>query len=267
MFITSPITIFNILNSKKIHNSYNMNIFKKFQLGFRMMLNNIRIESGSAYNVHLAMALKILETPPNIFGHVVECGTWKGVSAVNLSLVCKITKRKLIIFDSFEGLPKSKVDGFDDIVGKHIGTLDEVKDNIRKYGDIQSCEFVKGWFDKTMPNYNEPILLAFLDVDLPDSLDVCVKNIWSNLTDTGFIFIDESQNLDYCALFFSEKWWKKNFHRHPPGLIGAGLGLALGFYYIGPYDEIHLHSTQKPFAGAYVQKNMSGFWNYYPEEN
>jgi len=267
MLITSPITIFNILNSKKIHNSYNMNFFKKFQLGIKMILNNIRIESGSAYNVHLAMALKILETPPDISGNIIECGTWKGGSAVNLSLVCKIVKRKLIIFDSFEGLPKSKPNDYDVLEGKHLGTLEEVKNNIHKYGDIQSCEFVKGWFEKTLPNYHDPILLAFLDVDLRDSLNTCVKNIWPNLTDNGFIFIDECQNLDYCALFFSEKWWDKNFHRNPPGLIGAGIGLSLGFYYIGPYEEISLHPTQKPFAGAYVQKNMSGYWNYYPEEN
>ena len=74
-----------------------------------MVLNNIRIESATAYNVHLAMALKILETPSNVNGVVVECRTWKGGSVANLSLVCKITGRKLLIFDSFEGFPEVKV--------------------------------------------------------------------------------------------------------------------------------------------------------------
>ena len=166
-----PSIIF-ILNSKKIHKSYRMNLFKKLSLGFKMFLNNIRIETGSAYTVHLAMALKILETPPEILGDVVECGTWKGGSAANLSLVCKIVGRKLQIYDSFEGLPEAKPgDRHADTnihttyhAGKHLGTLDEVKQNIKKFGSIDSCEFIKGWFDETLPKINSPIYNLYLFV-------------------------------------------------------------------------------------------------------
>ncbi len=50
------------------------------------------------------MALKLLETPPEVGGIVIECGTWKGASTSNLSLVCKIVGRRLKIYDSFQGL-------------------------------------------------------------------------------------------------------------------------------------------------------------------
>ena len=269
LFLTAPVTILSILSSKKIHKSYKLNAFKKLKLGFKMVLNNIRIESGSAYNIHLAMALKILEIPPDVKGAIMECGTWQGGSAANLSLVCKIVGRKLMIFDSFEGLPEDKPGdrqkGYKK--GDYLGTLDEVKQNIKQFGSIESCEFIKGWFHETLPKLKTPILLAFLDVDLQDSLNTCVKYIWPNLTEKGFIFIDECLSTVYCALFYSEKWWRKNLNTVPPGMIGAGTGLPLGSYYIGPYSELNDHPLQKAYAGAYTQKNMIGYWDYYPEEN
>ena len=125
---------------------------------------------------------------------------------------------------------------------------------------------MQGWFKDTLPKLNSPVLLAFLDVDLEASLDTCVRCIWPNLIDKGYIFIDEYIGLDYCALFYSEKWWAKYFNRTPPGLIGAGTGLPLGEYYIGPWSEIDDHPLQHPNAGAYTRKDMSGYWTYYPDE-
>ena len=127
--------------------------------------------------------------------------------------------------------------------------------------------FIKGWFDDTLPQLDSAILLAFLDVDLEASLETCVRHIWPNLIDKGYIFIDEVVGLDYCALFFSEKYWEKSFNRKPPGLIGAGSGLPLGEYYIGPYSEKEAHPLQHANAGAYTRKDLQGFWSYYPPEN
>jgi len=268
--LSVPIAILFILNSKQIHKYYNLTFRKKLSLGFRMFLNSVRIQTGTSYKSHLAMALKILETPPDVLGDIVECGTWKGGCATNLSLVCRIVGRKLVICDSFEGLPEGGTGDREAkhyIKGDYCGTLEEVKNNISNYGEIESCEFVKGWFEETLPHLKSPILLAFLDVDLEASLDTCVRFIWPNLVDKGYIFIDEVVGTDYCALFYSEKYWKKNFNRTPPGLIGAGTGLPLGEYYIGPWSERSTHPTWHPNAGAFTRKDMSGYWAYYPDEN
>ncbi len=259
--LSVPVSIVFILNSARIHPSYGMSPLKKLRLGFRMFFNTIRVRTGCSYKSHLAIALKILEVPPDVPGDIVECGTWKGGSAANLSLVCKIAGRKLKIFDSFEGLPEGKPG---DREAKHYkrgdycGQLEEVQSNIRRCGHIDCCEFIKGWFQDTLPNLKTPVFLAFVDVDLEDSLVTCVKYLWPNLVDHGYIFIDEYLGLDYCALFYSEKWWKKNFDRTPPGLIGPGVGLALGDYYIGPFSELRDHPMQHTNAGAYVRKDMSG---------
>jgi O-methyltransferase len=263
----APLSVLFILNSSKIHPAYGMTLVKRVWLGWRMMWNNLRIRSGTSFKAHLAMALKILETPPEVEGDIVECGTWKGGSAANLSLVCRITNRKLRVYDSFQGLPEGdprdrQASGYKK--GDFCGTLEEVKRNIQRYGALESCEFIPGWFSDTLPQLSRPVLLAFLDVDLEASLDTCVKCIWPHLTSQGYIFTDECVGQDYTALFFSERWWRENFNQTPPGLIGAGTGLPLGEFYIGPYGEISDHRLQHASTGAYTRRDFSGFWDYYP---
>jgi O-methyltransferase len=268
--LTMPVSIFFILNSARIHPRYGMSRLRKFVLGWQMFRNTMRIRTGTSYKTHLAMALKILETPPDVAGDVIECGTWKGGSAANLSLICRITGRRLRIFDSFEGLPVGEPGDREASAykpGDYCGALDEVKRNISRYGAIETCEFVKGWFKDTLPKLSSPVLLAFLDVDLEASLYTCVRHIWPHLVDQGYIFIDECVGLDYCALFYSERFWLAHFNRTPPGMIGAGTGLPLGEYYIGPWSESSSHPLQHPNAGSYTRKDMSGFWAYYPEEH
>jgi hypothetical protein len=86
--------------------------------------------------------------------------------------------------------------------------------------------------------------------------------VWPNLVESGYVFIDEFQNLDYCALFYSEWYWQTHFGRTPPGLLGAGTGLALGEFYIGPFAEVTDHPLQHANAAAYTRKNWSGYWNF-----
>jgi len=267
--LTVPVAIFFILNSTAIHPAYKLGFFRKQWLGWRMFLNKLRVNTGTSYKSHLAMALKIFETPPETEGCVIECGTWQGGSAANLSLVCKIVGRKLVIYDSFEGLPEGQAEdrqGFYE-TGDYCGSLEDVKRNIERYGEIEVCEFVKGWFDATLPDLDRPVLLAFIDVDLELSLETCVRYIWPNLVEKGYIFIDEYVGIDYCAIFWSEEYWKRYFNRTPPGLIGSGVGLPLGEYYIGPFDENQSHPLHHPNAAAYTRKDFSGHWIHFPGQN
>jgi O-methyltransferase len=266
--VTAVPAILFILSSKKIHPSYRLGLLRKLGLGLRMLRNYRRIRTGTSFKAHLAMALKLFELPPppEQPGLVVECGTWKGGSAANLSLACRIVGRTLRIYDSFQGLPPG--DALDREAqyykpGDYLGTLDEVKRNISRYGAIEVCEFVQGWFDDTLPKLDRPVALAFVDVDLESSLRTCVRYLWPNLIDGGFLFIDEFVSLDYCALFWSERWWRENFDRHPPGLIGAGSGLPLGEFYVGPFAESADHPGHHATAAAYTRKDFSGVWTYY----
>jgi O-methyltransferase len=265
--VTTPFSIFFILGSRNIHPACRLTPFRKLRLGLRMFLNVHRIPAGTSYKSHLAMALKLFEAAPDEPGLVVECETWKGGAAANLSLACRLVGRRLRIYDSFRGLPSGHAGDPEAThyrAGDYCGTLDEVKRNIERYGAIECCEFVEGWFSETLPRLSEPVLLAFVDVDLADSLDTCVCSIWPHLAERGYVFVDEFVGLDYCALFFSEKYWWTHFRRTPPGLIGTGTGLALGEYYIGPWSERDQHPLQNATGAAYMRKDFSGHWTYYP---
>lgn len=232
-----------------------------------MFINTRRIPTATTYKAHLVMALKLLELAPDVPGCVVECGAWKGGSTANLSLICRIVGRKLYVFDSFEGLPPGEwgdreAAGYQ--AGDYAGSLAEVQQNISRYGAVEVCQFVPGWFKDTLPKFDQPIALAFLDVDLEASLHTCVKELWPQLIDGGYIFTDECTGTDYVALFYSEKWWDRYFNTTPPGLIGAGTGLPLGGYYIGPLQESADHPLCHASTGGYTWKGMSGVWAYYP---
>jgi hypothetical protein len=70
---------------------------------------------------------------------------------------------------------------------------------------------------------------------------------------------------DYCALFWSERWWRTHFRAKPPGLIGSGSGVGTGSYYLGPWQE--LNPFQSPTSIAYTRKDFSGYWSYYPDRS
>lgn len=268
--LTVPIAVFFLLQSARINPAYGMTWRKRILLGLRMFSNTLRIPSGSSYKSHLAMALKLFEMDPKQPGVVVECGTWKGASAVNLSLVCRIVGRQLHIYDSFEGLPAPEEgdrEGQYYSAGDYCGTLDEVRQNITKGGAIDQCVFIQGWFNETLPTRQEPVALAYLDVDYEASLECCIRYLWPRLVEGGYIFIDEVVSVDYCALFYSERYWQETFQAAPPGLIGAGTGLPMGEYYVGPHSERHEHPLQHANAGAYTFKGSSGVWTYFPDNS
>ncbi|MEX0666631.1 MAG: TylF/MycF/NovP-related O-methyltransferase [Acidimicrobiia bacterium] len=248
----------------RIHPSYQMNWRRKFKLAYRMYRNTRKVRTGTSYKAHLAMAAKLLEIPPETAGVVVECGCWLGGSTVNLSLICDIVGRDLIVYDSFEGLPVAEP-------GDHHakpesrsmfrGDLERVQENVRRHGVIGRCQFRKGWFNETLPSHTEPVVLCFLDVDFQASLHDCIVNLWPRLTEQGYVFVDEFMYLDYCALFFSERFWKQYFDAPPPGLMGAGTGVGVGQHYLGPFDW-----STDPTSVAYTRKDFYGLWDYVREE-
>ena len=64
-----------------------------------MFRNTRRITTGTSYRAHLAVAAKLFLLPPSVPGAVVEYGCWKGGSTANLSLICDVVGRDLIVYD------------------------------------------------------------------------------------------------------------------------------------------------------------------------
>lgn len=273
-FLTSPLAIIFLTYSYKVKATYGMTWNKRIMLGFRFWRNHSKMTSGTSWRAHLLMAMRLLEVPRDTKGSVVECGCWKGGATVNLSLICKITGRKLIVYDSFEGLPppaagdplaaRTFENGF--VPGAFGGSLEEVTEAVRRFGDIEVCTFRKGWFENTLPLHEGEVVLAFWDVDFFSSLHDCLINLWPHIIDGGLVFVDEYRNIDYCAVFYSEKYWDKYFSCAPPGLVGIGTGVQVGMFYTDPTIHQDPRMIQSPESIAYSVKGTHALWEYYPEE-
>ena len=244
-----PFAVIYLLTDRGIDPAYRMGWWRRIRLALRMYRNTRRILSLTSYKAHLAMAVKLLEIPPEVDGVVVECGCYLGGSTANLSLVCEIVGRELIVYDSFEGLPapdpRDKY-GNPFTEGVLDADLEQVKANVRRYGAIDRCTFVKGFFADTLPQHEQPAVLCFLDVDLQGSLHDCVINLWPHLTEKGYVFIDEYVFSDYCALFYSERYWRENFDATPPGLARSGKRHGAGLVLPRPLERI----GQRAAAGS-----------------
>ena len=212
------------------------------------------VESGTNLLMHLYLAQRIFSFSPEVPGIIAEFGSFKGASTANLSLACKLVNRKLLVCDSFEGLPD---DDMQLHVGMHpetfgyykkgmfYGSLENVKENVEKFGDIQSCSFLKGFYSESLVNLKDPIVLAFMDVDLVSSTRDCLKYIWPLLVESGEIITDDAGDLDVVKIFFDDPWWAQNLQTVSPGFVGSGSGLLPCYPSLGYTKKTSLKNLKK----------------------
>jgi len=146
-------------------------------------------------------------------------------------------------------------------------TEDEVKENVRRLGEINAAEFHKGWFSDTLPHHEGDIVLAFWDVDFYSSLHDCLQNLWPCIVDGGYIFLDEYKEVPYASVFYSEKYWSKYFDIVPPGLIGIGTGVQVGMHFTDFTVGMRGPKIQSANSTAYCLKGTRAIWEYYPDED
>jgi hypothetical protein len=217
---------------------YGISTSTKLLIVARMVRNNLAIATGSSFVEHLVIATKALQAPVDREGCLVECGAYKGGSTANLSIIADYCDRRLVVFDSFEGMPDPETDDSQHVLlaSQRIHTyegdvwdapLSEVKANIRRYGELSACRFEAGYFEETMPAFDEPVVLAFLDVGLRSSAETAIAELWPLLTEGAYLFTHEAKHMEIATLFFEAEWWAENLHESPPGLVGAGSGLGL----------------------------------------
>lgn len=247
--------------------SYGVGTRAKLVLAAKMIRNNLRIPSASNFVEHLTMATTILTIPRTAEGCIVECGSYKGGSVANLSLVAELCGRRVEVFDSFGGLPAPSDDDRAHTVlhrgelhtyeeGAWAGSLDEVRDAITKYGAVQVCSFNVGYFDKTLPGFDRTTAFVFADVDLLESVDTCLRYLWPLIAEGGYFYTHDAAHMEVASLFFDREWWRSTLGAEPPGLVGAGTGLGLipragGFtsalgYSIKAPEAVHLEEVPQP---------------------
>jgi len=238
---------------------YGISRMQKLDLVRKVRKNTKIIKSLSSWQQHLLLIEEIFQVPKSLGGDVIECGCYEGASTANLSLACALTNRKLIVCDSFEGLPKPRddekyvihADSTDYYVweeGEFSANLDNVKRNVERFGNINVCQFVKGYFADTLKNINtDAIVLVFEDADMASSVEDCLRYLWPRLQEGCKFYSHEPWSIDVVSLFYDKKWWWDNLKMKPPGFWGSGYGTATGRSYsmLGYSKKFNAESIKK----------------------
>jgi O-methyltransferase len=225
---------------------YHVDPFYKIYIVGIVLLNYFRVKSFTDPLQQLLLMEEILTIPENIKGDVVECGCFNGSSTISLSIACSVTKRKLFVCDSFEGLPvpgdHEKYDVSDNDLLKYKqwekgqfaseGGMDAVQKVVARYGKIECCEFIKGYFCESLQNIHaDSIVMVFEDADLASSVQDCILHLWPKLQDACKFYSHEPWSANVVALFYDKTFWKNNLSSKPPGFFGSGCGIIKAGYY------------------------------------
>jgi O-methyltransferase len=168
--------------------------------------------------------------PADVPGCFVEAGAFKGGSAAKFSLGAKMVGRRLFVFDSFEGIPDNTEPHGTTIYGEqtdfrkgaYSGSIERVRDSILRFGHIDVCEFVRGWFAETMPSFREPIVAMYLDVDLASSTRDCLKHLYPLLQPGGFLFSQDAHLPLVIDVLKDDAFWEKEVGSPRPEFQGLG---------------------------------------------
>lgn len=157
-----------------------------------------RVSRGSLYRIlyfHDQM-----QKIRHLDGDIVECGVSIGHGTLLFLLLSEYVgvERTYVGFDSFEGFPEAAVqDGITPITEGFYASPPETVLRVLRDGRIpeqvikNQVRLVKGYFDKTLPNYDGRIALLHLDGDLYESYKISLENLYDKVVPGGIIMFDE----------------------------------------------------------------------------
>lgn len=191
-------------------------IGQRFQIIYRFWLISGKVDCPHTQAQMLAFTRAVLSMPAEQEGVIVEAGSYKGGSTAKFSLAAEIANREIIVFDSFEGIPEQQQS--EDILtgeefsfqqGDYAGCLEEVKNNVKKFGSIEVCDFRKGLFKDTMPGFSGPVVAIYLDVDLASSTKTCLKQLWPQLVNGGILFSQDGHLSKVVEVLDDDEFWER----------------------------------------------------------
>jgi O-methyltransferase len=139
-------------------------------------------------------------------GDVIEAGTWRGGASILIRATLDTlgeTDRRLIVADSFQGFPDPDEEQPEtgrlaemDFVAV---SLDEVKANFERFGLGEGVEFVRGFFNETMPRLRDRSwALVRLDGDSYEATWHTLQSLYPGLAVGGYVIIDDYGALEQC---------------------------------------------------------------------
>lgn len=128
----------------------------------------------------MALALRSVENQP-ISGSIAEVGVWRGATSSFLHAL--VPKRRLFLFDTFQGFPDANDDRF-------RGTsVDVVRNAI---GDTTNVNFRIGFFPETTAGLeSESFAFVLLDVDKYAPTLAGLRFFYPRMSPGGYVFIHD----------------------------------------------------------------------------
>jgi len=125
----------------------------------------------------------LINKTEKIRGNVAEVGVFKGGSA---KIICETTKKRVYLFDTFEGLPKPhQEDARGYKKGDYSSSFEDAKNYLKKY---RNATLYKGLFPLTSkPIESKKFSLVHLDTDLYKSTLDCLEFFYPRLSKGGVI--------------------------------------------------------------------------------
>lgn len=171
---------------------------------------------GSSPTEMLALAHQLyLLDDAGVEGVVLEAGCFKGFSSCCLSHACAALGRRLVVADSFAGLPPVAGEAGDGVyyqAGDFAGSRAEVEANLWTFGRPRSVELLEGFFDASLVGWSRPIALLWMDVDLPSSardvLDACLDFV----DPRGWVFSHDFEAHEMAGQIVRPDWLAAAIH-------------------------------------------------------
>lgn len=205
-------------------------IYQRLGIIKQLYVVSSNVDSAHTQEEILEFIKAILSLPKHLHGVIVEAGCYKGSSTAKFSLAVKLVEKELVVFDSFQGIPENHElhdkSIFGGLVGfkrgAYCGTLDEVKNNVTRYGKIQCCRFIPGWFEETLPQFKEPVSAVYIDVDLASSTRTCLKYLYPLLETGGVLYSQDGHLPLVLEVFNDDNFWLQEVRMKKPDIIGLG---------------------------------------------
>lgn len=237
-----PAPIYNILNALKNwrdplacvsflrDRSVPLSFPEKLKIVRQLYVISFRVDSPHTQEEIIDFIKTILSLPSTGKGVVVEAGCYQGSSTAKFSLAACRSGRQLVVFDSFQGIPKTAerhdrniFGGSEDFQsGDYCGTLEEVKSNVSRFGRIGNCRFIEGWFDESMPGFREPVSAIYLDVDLASSTRTCLKHLYPLLEPGGVLYSQDAHLPLVVDVLNDDGFWLNEVGCKKPAIFGLG---------------------------------------------
>ncbi|MBA3779238.1 MAG: class I SAM-dependent methyltransferase [Chloroflexi bacterium] len=141
-------------------------------------------------------------------GDIVECGSWRGGSAMIMGEFLRRTGDERLVYacDSYEGFDldelrlereSGRTRERDDAFAST--SLKYVQAKIRERDLEGKVRPVKGYFEETLPTLEGPFALALVDCDLHSSILYAACALWPKLSAGGMMLFDDYLNAEHFS--------------------------------------------------------------------